>query len=327
MMISIHAKNISVIICTFNRCDSLRLVLADLRNQVLPPNVSYEVLVVDNNSSDETKAVVEDAIESTPGLFRYHFEEQQGKTYALNSGIENACGKILVFTDDDVVIPDDWLKNIFQAVTIHPDCRAFGGKIVPFFPGKIPSWIVLEGPFKITGAPLGDYDQGNEVKSCHEPMMNVPCGANMFFHRSVFEDCGYFNESLNNRVKKSPMGEDTEFCTKLMQFGEDILYIPTVVVLHRISDRQMTKGYFIKYSFKCGRSAAMRYEMSVMQRRLFNVPGYLYKTLIDKLLAYLKAVLVFDQQKMMFTLMSLTHYSGIFFEFLLGNRNHNRDNH
>src|SRR5271165_2674235 len=95
---------LSAVLCTYNRCRSLRRALESLSVSILPESIEWEVLVVDNNSSDQTEAVVEDFSRRYPGRFRYLFEPRQGKSYALNAAILAARGDVLAFTDDDVAV-------------------------------------------------------------------------------------------------------------------------------------------------------------------------------------------------------------------------------
>src|SRR5579862_5854161 len=104
--------DITVILCTYNRCDSLRKTLSSVAASGVPDNVTWEILVVDNNSKDRTRETVEDFCRAYPNRFRYLFEPCQGKSYALNAGISNSMGNILVFTDDDVTFEPTWLWNL-----------------------------------------------------------------------------------------------------------------------------------------------------------------------------------------------------------------------
>jgi len=106
---------ISVIVCTYNRCQSLAKALESVAQSQLPENVRWEVLVVDNNSKDGTRAVVDDFSRRYPGRFRYAFEERQGKSFALNTGIELVAGDINAFVDDDVVVEPSWLARLTAA--------------------------------------------------------------------------------------------------------------------------------------------------------------------------------------------------------------------
>src|SRR5271154_1837494 len=103
---------VTVILCTYNRCRVLAKALDSLALSELPDSADWEVLVVDNNSTDQTKAVVQEYGRLHPGRFRYHFEPHPGKSYALNTGIREARGEIFAFIDDDVTVEPTWLENL-----------------------------------------------------------------------------------------------------------------------------------------------------------------------------------------------------------------------
>ena len=103
---------ITAILCTYNRCNSLVRALDSLAASVLPQSVEWEVLVVDNNSNDRTREVVEEYCRRNADHFRYEFEPQQGKSFALNTGIRKAHGDIIAFVDDDVIVEKAWLERL-----------------------------------------------------------------------------------------------------------------------------------------------------------------------------------------------------------------------
>src|ERR1700722_6737317 len=109
-------RKITVIICTYNRCQTLQRALASVAASVLPPDVEWEVLVANNNSTDQTREAIEEFCRKYPGRFRYLLETRQGKSYALNSAIREAHGGILVFIDDDVIVEPTWLQNLTAAL-------------------------------------------------------------------------------------------------------------------------------------------------------------------------------------------------------------------
>src|ERR1035441_3219398 len=112
MIISRETMKITVLLCTFNRCQSLSTALDSVIAQVLPESADWDVLVVDNNSSDQTRAVVEDFRRRYPGRIRYLFEPRQGLSRARNAGIRAARGEIIAFIDDDVIAAPTWLQNL-----------------------------------------------------------------------------------------------------------------------------------------------------------------------------------------------------------------------
>src|ERR1700722_15182927 len=149
---------ISVILCTYNRCQLLAKALESVTASVLPPAVEWEVLVVDNNSHDETRSVVQDFSDRHPGRIRYLVELRQGKSYALNTGIGEALGEVLAFMDDDVTVELTWLRNLTGALE-NREWAGAGGRIVLQWPPVVPSWLSLEGPYARHVFP--GFDQGN----------------------------------------------------------------------------------------------------------------------------------------------------------------------
>ena len=273
--------DISVIICTYNRSESLRNVLDDLVRQEDVSRFSYEIVIVDNNSADATKSVCEEYLALKPEIFRYILEPRQGKTFALNTGIRASKGDIIAFTDDDVVIDSRWLCSIREAFVAHPDCKAFGGRVLPLWPDIVPSWIATEGEFRNIGGTIVVHDYGADVKSYASTGMWPPIGANMFFTKDVFVTYGYFNERLDFAATKIPMLEDTEFCNRLLKGKEEMLYLPATLVYHPVDEERLTKKYFRKYAFKSGRGQYLIGDLQRNGRRLFNIPLYFYKNVLS----------------------------------------------
>ena len=272
--------DISIIICTYNRCRSLATVLESIRNLNVPAPVEWETLVIDNNSSDATREVVKRFSGSDKGYVRYIFEGRQGKSYALNTGINAARGDILAFTDDDVTVHQDWVRELLKIFNSH-DCRGVGGKIIPVFAGGIPSWLRLEPPFL---NPLVAFDLGAEP--C--VLTKEPFGANMAFRRGIFGTYGLFRTDLGP-VEGNPMGkgEDSEFCSRLLAAGEPMMYAADAIVYHPVDENRLRKKYFETWFFNFGKASIAR-APAVPERvaRLFGTPRYLYRRLASKWLAW-----------------------------------------
>jgi glycosyltransferase involved in cell wall biosynthesis len=105
---------LSVVICTWNRAEKLRLALESVDRCTVPPGTDWEILLIDNNSTDDTKAVCQGFVEKRPGRFRYLLEKRQGKSFALNTAIANARGAIIAFTDDDITVDSGWLRELLK---------------------------------------------------------------------------------------------------------------------------------------------------------------------------------------------------------------------
>ena len=206
--------NVTVILCTYNRCQSLGKALSSVAASTLPESIEWEVLVVDNNSRDQTRDVVEDFCVRYPGRFRYLLEPHQGKSYALNTGIREARGDVLAFVDDDVTVESTWLQNLTAALC-SGEWAGAGGRILPQWPCAPPSWLPEKEWYGM--APLVMFDRGPEAG----PLTDPPFGTNMAFHRRVFEKYGTFRTDLgpglNGKIRNN---EDTEFGRRLLAAGE-----------------------------------------------------------------------------------------------------------
>ena len=274
--------DISVILCTYNRCELLSRVLEDLNNSICPENMEFEVLIVDNNSSDETRKVAEDFLRKNPRGFRYIFEARQGKSIALNAGIEHARGDILAFTDDDVLIDSKWLWELKKTFDDF-DCMGVAGRIFPLFAAKPPSWLIVDSWEPFMNA-LVAYDFGDKPIAT----TMTPFGANMAFRKSAFEKYGAFRTDLGPTEKnRAGRGEDTEFGLRLMSHHELLIYAPRAVVHHPVEKKRMTRQYFRTWYFNQGRYEARTFaDIPEQVVCYFGVPRYYVRKLIEQFLSW-----------------------------------------
>ena len=267
--------DITVIVCSYNRCESLAKALVSIASSVLPESVEWEVLVVDNNSRDQTRTVVQEICCRCPGRFRYLFESKQGKSNALNAGIRAACGQILAFTDDDVTVDPLWLQNLTAPLLMGQWVGTAGCiRLEPNF--RPPHWMAITGPFSL-GAPLAaEFDRGD-----HEgPLDQLPFGANMAFRKVMFERYGEFRADLGPNPADEIRGEDVEFAGRLMAAGEQMYYVPSAVVNHRVAQERVNKRYFRSYYFAQGRSVARQEGLKLS---IWRIPRFWIREIRGKL--------------------------------------------
>jgi len=267
--------DISIIVCTYNRCERLRNVLRDIRSLTPPRHGGYEVVVVDNNSTDQTRAVVEAAMKGSQAVVRYGFEGRQGKSHALNRGVQLATGAVLAFTDDDVEIERTWLVEIERAFTSYP-CIGVGGRIVPMWSQGKPSWYVEQGPCALMAA-IVRLNLGEDACEMKAP----PFGANMAFRREAFERFGPFRTDLGPNPRDMVRGEDTEFGRRVLAAGEQVMYIPTMVVRHPVEEQRATKAYFRTWYFGYGRMLVRTGGIPTGTICYFRTPRYLFRGFIE----------------------------------------------
>jgi len=238
---------ITIILCTFNRCHSLAKALGSVATTTLPESEEWEVIVVDNNSNDQTREVAKDFCRRYPNRFRYLFEPRQGKSYALNSGIQEARGDLLAFMDDDVIVESTWLGNL-TAGLCNGDWVGAGGRILPEWPSTPPSWLPVKEWYGM--APLVMFDLGLKAG----PLTVAPFGTNMAFHRRAFEKYGGFRIDLGPRPNSEIRNEDTEFGRRLLAAGERLKYEPTAVVYHSVPQNRLQRSYFLRWWYDRGRA-------------------------------------------------------------------------
>jgi glucosyl-dolichyl phosphate glucuronosyltransferase len=235
------------VLCTYNRCDSLAQTLSSASALQLPDAVDWEILVVDNNSGDRTRLVVEDFCRRFPGRFRYLFEPQQGLCHARNAGIREARGDIIAFMDDDVTVEPTWLQNLTAALH-NGKWAGAGGRVVPTWTCSPPQWLSLDARY--AKGPLVMFDCGPVAHELSDP----PFGANMAFRKQMFEKYGEFRSDLDRCGGSLISNGDTEFGSRLLEAGESLRYEPSAVVYHPVPEDRLNKNYFLAWWFGKGRS-------------------------------------------------------------------------
>lgn len=278
--------NISVIISTYNRSERLAGALRSLTASRLRESIDWEVVVVDNNSTDETRRVVESLSAEHPGRFRYLLEPQAGKSRALNKGIEAAQGNILVFIDDDVTVEPMWLDNL-TAPLRSTACAGVAGRILPEGDFQPPHWLSVEGRFAL--APLALFDLGPQAGK----MDDSPFGANMAYRKEMFLKHGGFRIDLGPAAgsKEPQKSEDSEFGTRLLAAGERLRYEPSAIVYHEIPPGRVRKDYFLKWWFDKNRSDILAFGVPTDTRWFAaGIPLYLLRRTAAWTLRWLLAV-------------------------------------
>ncbi|MBZ5634662.1 MAG: glycosyltransferase [Acidobacteriia bacterium] len=260
---------ITIILCTYNRCLSLARTLQSVAASRLPGSVEWEVLVVDNNSPDQTREVVVDFSRQYPGRFRYQFEARQGKSHALNAGVREARGEVLAFLDDDVTVEPEWLANLTGI--LHDERWAgAGGRILPPQGFSAPNWLSTAGRYTL--APFAHFNPGPDPSELAEP----PWGTNMAFRKTMFERYGGFRTDLGPSRGSEIRNEDTEFGRRLLAAGEHLFYVPSAVVYHPVPDVRLQKQYHLAWWFAKGRADVREFGVPADTARLLGIPLHLF---------------------------------------------------
>ncbi len=264
---------ITVILCTYNRCQSLEKALDSATRLQLPASHSWEILTVDNNSKDSTRQVVTGFCERFPQHFRYLFEPRPGKSFALNSGLRESQADVFAFMDDDVIVEPSWLAELV-APFADQKLAGTGGRIFPDWKTEKPAWLPLADRYGL--APLAMFDLGPTAGPLHE----APFGTNMAYRSGVFEKHGNFRTDLGPRPGSEIRNEDSEFGERVLAAGESLWYAPSAVVHHEVPEKRLYPEYFLKWWFDKSR-ADIREAGIPPGTRLFiaGVPLYLFRRL------------------------------------------------
>src|SRR5215216_3886035 len=229
--------DISIVVCTYNRASLLREALRSLFAQKAE-DLSYEIIIIDNNSSDDTRTAVESLTAESPVPLRYFLESRQGNAYARNAGVEQAAAPIIAFLDDDCIADERWVTTIKSAFDRDPELAFVGGRVLPVWESDPPSWLSTSH-----WAPLALLDYGVEERKISGQAPPGLLTANIAIRKEVFAELGGFLPSLQ-RVKGSIGSmEDHEFLLRICRGGKRGLYLPGLITWAGVDPQRMTKAY------------------------------------------------------------------------------------
>lgn len=249
---------LSIIICTYNREDCILKALLSLKDQTMTAE-DYEVVLVDNNSTDTTPVICRNFIIANPQMnIQYIHEPRQGLSYARNTGIERAQGAIIAFLDDDAIAAKHYCQTLVDFFAVTPQAMVVGGRIFPKFETSQPAWM----PRELT--PLySTLDLGNEV--CEFKRGKYPIGANMAFRNYVFQECGTFNTSLGRVGKNLLGGEEKDMFFRIKEKKMRVFYLPDAWIFHIIPTSRTTKKFIKRQAIGSGQSERVRCAHSVFK--------------------------------------------------------------
>lgn len=300
----------TVIICTYNRAGNLPRCLEALTRQRGLEGHEWEVLIVDNNSSDDTPRVVEDLARTLPIRVRSVRETEQGLNYARNRGIRESDSTWFSYVDDDILVSENWLASLIQSFEIN-DADAVGGRIHLDPSIKLPEWI---RPDTDMLGFLGYQDFGDEPLRL-DGHYRYPFGGNMAFNRRVVERIGYFDPKLGRKGagrKRSELfkGAETDYFHRLAASGEPrIFYAPGAIVYHQVMPFQLRKQYFRTIHFNAGFQRAFHDDRDYPHRWL-GVPRFYYPQLARAVGKYLGQVVTHGPDWAFRQQMNIAHMVG-----------------
>ncbi len=242
-----EVPQISAVICTYNRDKFIGKSLECLAQQSLGKAL-YEIIIVDNNSTDNTASIANSFIASHPEMnVRYVFENNKGLSFARNRGMQEAQGEILTYVDDDAEAVPHFLESIYHFLKEKPEVAGIGGKVTPVYPdGSEPSWMN-----KYLAGFVGRVDFGTE----HLPFdkkMKYPAGCNMTYRKEILQRAGGFNNKLTFR------SDDKYIFYQVSKISSNIYYLPKAMVYHNIDQHRLTFENFKRLYLKTGNEEKIR---------------------------------------------------------------------
>ncbi len=243
----------TVLICTYNRAAFLGETLDSLA-RTRTARLGWNVVVVDNNSSDATRDVVTSRIAGYPVELKYLFEPLQGKSRALNTGLAATAAAIVVFTDDDVRVTEGWVEASCGRMLADPSIDYSGGPVRPIWEGPCPPWLDQDRA-DLWGT-LAILDYGPEP-FVFEQRQRVPLGANMAVRRALIDRVGGFDPELGRKGESLLGQEQAEFFCRSRAAGARGWYEPAMEIHHVVPARRLTKEYFRRWWFWKGVSKSL----------------------------------------------------------------------
>lgn len=242
---------LSVILCTYNRERYLYNVLHSLAAGTCR---DYEIVLVNNNSTDGTEAECRRFQADHPDVaFRYCIESQQGLSYARNRGIRESQGEVLVYVDDDALVNPEYLQTYADFFRQHPEAMAAGGPILPQYDGcEEPLWMSHYTRQLVTGK----LDLGSREREF--PNGAFPGGGNAAYRKEVFDQVGLFNVELGRKGNSLIGAEEKDLFDKMTSRGIRFYYLPTAILYHLIPPKKLTDDYFNRLTYSIGVSERYR---------------------------------------------------------------------
>jgi glycosyltransferase involved in cell wall biosynthesis len=278
----------SIIIPTYNRADELSETVRSIAN--LEVDGDWELVVVDNRSTDNTRTVVEEHAGSFPASLRYVFEPEQGRYAAINAGIRAAKGSIIATTDDDARVERDWLTKAEAGLEAH-GCDYVGGRVWPIWKGARPDWLPNR-PGRHWSV-LALQDHGDKPLEFGAGGIPWPLGINTATRREAFDRIDLFDNRLGRKAGTLRNQAQREWHLRARNAGLRGFYVPDMVVHHVVEAERLQKHYFRRWYYWHGISRAVlftklgvdmdapdnsRLDFSKVPQ-IAGVPRFMYRTL------------------------------------------------
>lgn len=312
-----YSVDVSVLICTWNRAALLAETLASIAQLHVPPDIRWEVVVVDNNSTDDSQQVVDRLAAGFPVPLRYVFEPRQGKSAAMNNGLRSSTGSIIAFADDDVRVGREWLASLVRAFREQPDIAYAGGPVDPIWEAPCPAWF--ERTDKVLWGTLAILDYGPEP-FVFEARQKIPLGANFAVRRSLVDAIGPFDPALGRDSGRVLLGQELpEFFARARAAGLRGVYLPEMRVQHHVPARRLRPAYFRRWWYGKGVSRARMEAMHPVTElgldlrevaTIGGIPRFLFGSALRDAARWAAALITRDQGRRFVAETQLCYFGG-----------------
>jgi glycosyltransferase involved in cell wall biosynthesis len=265
-------SEISVVLCSYNNAQRLRITLQSFCCLERPERIDWELVVVNNNSTDNTEAVIKSFEDQLPIVYVY--EPEQGLSHAQNAGLEVARGELIVFTDDDVEPNSNWIQAYWRAYQEHPHQYYFGGPVVSKFGGEVPDDDFL----RVAMPSVAGLDYGPHARELSKDEFFI--GPNWACPAKFLKRVGKFDPELglNSATQGTSTGEETDLMKRLEDIGGSGWYIPDAKVKHFVPSKKCTLEHVVgRYTSQIDSAYTGESEMP---KTLFGLPLGLYKAAV-----------------------------------------------
>ena len=240
--------DVTVAICTWNRAGLLRRTLEEMRRLVIPKGVAWELIVVNNNCSDNTDGVTESFSDTLP--LRRLWEKTPGKSHALNLAVREAKGEFILWTDDDALVDPDWIQQYLEAFRRWENVDIFGGRVDPWFEIEPPAW------FRRAWPAIKNAYAVREIDGDPRPFTTKwPYGVNLAF-RTASQRMYHYDPELGRQPGSTIGGEEVDLVKRMLAAGYQGWWLPQAKVRHYIPKERLSIEYLQDYFYGIGLARA-----------------------------------------------------------------------
>jgi len=244
---------------------------------VVPADSAWEVVVIDNNSTDKTSEMVGGFLTRGTLPLKYIFEPISGVSTARNRGIRESKGELLAFLDDDVMVSRQWLIEVRNAFQQY-DAACVSGRVLLHEACPRPAWW-----HKSYDLAVGEFDRGTQV-IVDESVVLFGIAANIIFKRTVFDRVGWFRTDLGRKKRQQATGEETEVVERLRQQKQRLVYYPDALVYHCIPPQRFSKRYLRRHFYHLGQHYCLtEWDNPKLNHRILGVPLWQYRVVLTHL--------------------------------------------